>query len=295
MLTIARTTVPVAVAGLLLTACGGGGKAGPAPLATAPLGANPIGAAPDSAGASMGAAPMGGTGIDAAPMSGAAAVKAGLPMTAAAPLSVDAHTLTTRGMGKASGTPDTLTIMIGVSTQGSSAKAALDTNNAKANALIDLLRGRGVAAKDLQTRQLSINPTYHDKSGTISGYQVDNMVQATLHSIGSAGALLDAAAGAAGDAVRVQQIGFSIGDDSAMRAQARTQAVSQATAQAAQIAKAAGVTLGRIRSITELADAGYPISYDMRGAVGSASAPSVPLQAGQQELTISVDIVYDIS
>jgi uncharacterized protein YggE len=77
-------------------------------------------------------------------------------------------------------------------------------------------------------------------------------------------------------------------------AQARSQAVNQAKAQAAQLAKAAGVTLGRIRSITELADPGYPISYDMRAAAG-ASESSVPLQAGQQELTISVDIVYDIS
>jgi hypothetical protein len=92
----------------------------------------------------------------------------------------------------------------------------------------------------------------------------------------------------------VRQIAFSVGDDSALRAQARSQAVNQAKAQAAQIAKAAGVTLGSIRSITELVDVGYPIGYDMRAASGSSES-SVPLQAGQQELTISVDIVYDIT
>jgi uncharacterized protein YggE len=219
-------------------------------------------------------------------------------MAAPAPVaavSVDAHTISTRGVGKVSGTPDTFTVMIGVSTQDSKAKAALDANNVKANALIELLRSKGVAAKDLQTRQLSINPTYNDKSGTISGYQVDNTVQATLHSIANAGSLLDAAAGVVGNAVRVQQLGFSIGDDSALRAQARSQAVSQAKAQAAQIAEAAGVTLGRVRSITELVDSGYPINYDMRAAAAAGSSESVPLQPGQQELTISVDIVYDIS
>jgi hypothetical protein len=306
MLTVARTAVPLAVAGLLLTACGGG-KADPGSLPKGPIDANPIGAAPNSAGTSRGEMPMagtsmGGTAMSGAPMAGAGSDAAApvsvavpmrptMPMTVAAP--VDAHTITTRGVGKVSGTPDTLTVMIGVSTQDPSAKAALAANNSRANALIELLRSKGVADKDLQTRQLTINPTYNDKSGTITGYQVDNTVQATLHSIASAGALLDAAAGVVGNAVRVHQIGFSIGDDSALRAQARSDAVSQAKAQAAQIAKAAGVTLGRIRSITEVLDGGSPITYDMRSAVGAAD--SVPLQPGQQELTVSVDIVYDMT
>ena len=309
MLTIARTAVPVAVAGLLLTACSGG-KADSAHVSNPPNGSNPIGAepnvgtpngmgAPDSASAPMGMGkPMGTAGGDAAAMSVAGAMRARQPMTApvaaSSAMMVDAHTITTRGVGKASATPDTLTMMIGVSTRDSSAKAALEANNAKAAALIDLLRKNGVAANDLQTRQLSINPTYNDKSGNITGYQVDNVVHARLHDIARAGALLDAAASAVGNAVRVQQIAFSIGDDSALRSQARAQAVSQAKAQAAQIAKAAGVSLGRIRSIIESVDAGYPISYDMAGAA-TAGSVAVPLQAGQQELSVSVEIIYDIS
>jgi hypothetical protein len=300
MLTVARTAVPAAVAGLLLTACGGGGKAAPAALTTAPIGANQIAPAPmDSTsigGAPMGTGGMAGVGIDAtAPMSGAAPMRATLPLPAA-PLvaSMDAHTITTRGVGKASATPDTLTVTIGVSTQDSSAKAALDANNAKASALIELLRKNGVADKDLRTRQLSINPSYDYKSGTISGYQVDNTVQATLHNIATAGALLDAAAGVVGNAVRVRQLWFSVGDDSALRAQSRAQAVNHAKDQAAQIAKAAGVTLGPIRSITELVDYSSPSNYDMQAASGSSSA-SVPLQPGQQELSVSVAIIYDMS
>jgi uncharacterized protein len=305
MLTVARTTVPIAVAGLLLTACGGG-KGDPTSLPKTPNDRNLIGVAPNSAATSMGGTgTMGGTGMMSQTGTGGAAIDVGAPMASAmkpglpvaatvAPLlSADTHTLATRGVGKASGSPDTLTVMIGVSTQGSSARAALNANNAKANALLAVLRGKGVADKDLQTRQLTINPTYDDKSNTITGYQVDNVVQATLHSLGNAGALLDAAAGAVGNAVRVQQIGFSIGDDSALRAQARAQAVEQARAQAAQLAKAAGVTLGRIRSITEIVDAGYPVNYDMRSAAGASAA--VPLQPGQQELSVSVDIIYDIS
>jgi uncharacterized protein YggE len=303
MLTVARTAVPVAaVAGLLLTACGSGGK-DPGSPDTAPIGANPIGShligAPEPMSAPTGMdKPMGSTGSDAAAPAGGVAGHRGIaaPIAAAAPASapvtMDAHTITTRGVGKASATPDTIMIMIGVSTQGSSAKAALADNNAKSTALLDLLRANGIAAKDMQTRQLSINPTYTDKS-KISGYQVENMVQAKSRDIAGAGALIDAAAGVVGNAVRVQHISFSVDDDSALRAQARSEAVTQAKAQAAQLAKAAGVTLGRIRSITEQVDPGYPIGYDMRSAAGAAE--SAPLQAGQQELSVSVDLVYDIS
>ena len=316
MITVARTAVPAALAGLLLTACGGG-KSGPTTLATGSAGGNPIAVAPtvapnraepmkpgtnwlgtstavpNSAGSPMGAV----AGMDSVASGGmAASLRAAMPVAAApsvAAAPADAHTIAVRGVGKASGTPDTLTVVIGVSTQDASAKAALEANNAKAAALIALLRKNGVDPKDLQTRQLSINPTYNDKSATISGYQVDNVVQVRLHDIAGAGTLLDAAAGAVGNAVRVQQIGFSVGDDSAVRAQARAQAVNQAKAQAAEIAKAAGVTLGRIRSITEVGDAGYPVSYDMSPAAGAAS--SVPLQPGQQELTVAVDLVYEMS
>ena len=150
-----------------------------------------------------------------------------------------------------------------MSTQASSAKSALDANNSKANALIELLRRNGVANKDLRTSQLSINPVYNDRSSAITGYQVDNTVQATLRDLGKAGTLLDAAVGTVGNAVRIQQISFSIGDDTALRAQARAQAVAQAKAQAGQLAQAAGVSLGAIRSLTELVDGGSPITYDM--------------------------------
>jgi len=293
---LARTAVPVAVAGLLLTGCGGD-----KPHTT--IGARQIAPqiAPNVAASSVGGSSVGGSGValDALPSGMAAGIAA--PVNAVTPLAaiptaaVDGHTLSTRGVGRASGTPDTLTVQIGVSTQASSARSALDANNSRANALLELLRRNGVANKDLRTSQLSINPIYNDKSTAITGYQVDNTVQATLHDLGKAGSLLDAAVGTVGDAVRIQQIAFSIGDDTALRAQARAQAVAQARAQAGQLAQAAGVSLGAIRSLTEQVDAGSPITYDLGKAAAGASAASVPMQAGQQEITVAVDLVYDIS
>jgi uncharacterized protein YggE len=203
-----------------------------------------------------------------------------------------------RGVGLVKGTPDTLRVVLGVETRSASAKDALAANNDKANALVDTLKSKGVEAKDIQTSQLSINPTYDDKGQRITSYQVTNQVTATLHDIAGAGGLIDAAAGAVGDAVRVQSMGFSIDDDSALKAEARTQAVHLAQLQAEQMAKAAGVKLGGVRLITEIPSSSGPMPmYDQyRSSIGaSPAAQPAPVLPGTQELSLTVDVVWDIA
>ncbi|MGH3769257.1 MAG: SIMPL domain-containing protein [Pseudonocardiaceae bacterium] len=198
--------------------------------------------------------------------------------------------ITTRGLGTVTRAPDTVTMVIGVQTRAPSAKGALDANTAKATALINVLKSKGVAAADLQTSQLSVNPTSEPTTGRITGYEVTNQVTAKLHDIGAAGGLIDAAGEAAGDAVRLQQLSFSIADDSAARAQARSDAVRQAQAHAKQVADAAGVQLGPIRSITEMPGS-TPGPFG-RNAPGAAA--SVPIEPGTQDLTVMVEVVYAI-
>jgi uncharacterized protein YggE len=201
--------------------------------------------------------------------------------------------ITVRGTGTVRGTPDTMTVVLGVQTRGDTAEAALGANSERATALIGALESRGVAAADLQTSQLSINPTYDQQGTRIVGYEVTNQVTATLRDIAAAGGLVDAAAGAAGDAVRVQQLGFSIDDDSEPRAQARAAAVRQAQSQAEQLAEAAGVALGPVRTITEVA-AGQPEPYPYPYADRSTAASLPPIEPGTQELEVVVEIVYGI-
>jgi uncharacterized protein len=97
-----------------------------------------------------------------------------------------------------------------------------------------------VAAADLQTSQLSINPT-STPNGRINGYDVTNLVTATLRDIGGAGGLVDAAAAAAGDAVRIP----------------------------------AGTTF--------TGDTARP---------ASPAASTVPIEAGTQQLSVTVELTY---
>ena len=213
--------------------------------------------------------------------------------TAAANSGVADGSISAQAIGTISGTPDVVTIVIGVQTQSASAQTALDDNNKKAAEVIGVLKDSGVAPADLQTSQLSINPSYDEKGQQITGYQVTNMVTAKLRDISTAGAVIDAAGKTAGDAIRVQQLSFSIDDDSALRAQARADAVRRAQAQAKQMAEAAGVQLGAIRSITE-APAATPTTYPAMAEADTVAA-SVPLQPGSQELSVVVQVIYAIA
>jgi uncharacterized protein YggE len=120
------------------------------------------------------------------------------------------------------------------------------------------------------------------------------MLQATLHNLKTAGGLIDAAAASVGNAVRIDQMSFSVSDDSTENAQARTDAVTKAQLQAEQIAKAAGAKLGRIRTITEQPPQQDQPNFDATAARLPA-ASSVPILAGQLTVNVSVQITYDIT
>jgi len=248
-----------------------------------------IGALALSGCAAAGEQPAAGSSAAVAPMAVASGAAADTADSGAA---VDSS-ITAQATGTISGTPDVVTIVIGVQTQSTSAQTALDDNNKRATDVIGVLKESGVAPADLQTSQLSINPSYDEKGQQITGYQVTNMVTAKIRDISTAGTVIDAAGKTAGDAVRVQQLSFSIDDDSALRAQARADGVKRAQAQAKQMADAAGVQLGSIRSITET-PAGTPTIYPAMAAGDTAAAP-VPIEPGSQELSVVVQVVYAIA
>ena len=60
-------------------------------------------------------------------------------------------TIVVAGHGVAMGTPDTMTMTIGVQSSQPSAQAALDQNNQEATTLENTLMAKGVAEKDVQT------------------------------------------------------------------------------------------------------------------------------------------------
>lgn len=207
--------------------------------------------------------------------------------------------LTVQGTGQATGTPDLLTVALQVSASGPSATAALSKDNALAGAVVNAYKAGNVAEKDIQTANLSLQPQYVYPRGvpTLTGYQVNNTITATLHDVSSAGAVIDAVVTAGGNAVQIQSIGFSSSDPSQVGAKARGRATAQAVARAKALALAAGDRLGPLCSLTDQPSVsviqGEPSNLAFSDS-GAATAP-VPIEAGTQKQSAHVTLVYALA
>jgi hypothetical protein len=206
----------------------------------------------------------------------------------------DTPEITVTGVGEVTGTPDTLTVEMDVDTQSAHASTALSQNESQTGTLIQTLTGSGVSQSDIQTASLSIEPVYGNDSQSITGYEVDETVEVTLHDLSTAGGILDAAARSVGDDVRIDSMSLSISDTSSLMAQARSAAMADASTKATQLAAGAGTTLGPIVSITDNTQLSSTETPLPEAASGALAGSAVPVEAGSDQLTVSVSVVYQL-
>lgn len=199
-------------------------------------------------------------------------------------------TITVSATGKVLGTPDTLNLTMGVSTTAASASAALERNNAAMTKLQASLTSAGVAIAAMQTANLSLSPNTNAK-GQIINYEADDTLAVTLTDLAKAGAVIDAASTAAGNAARIEGISFSISHSAALLSEARRRAMANATSAATTLAAAAGEHLGRVLKIDEQS-AQLP-SPPLASAAGTAR--SVPLQPGTTPISVQLQVVFALA
>jgi uncharacterized protein YggE len=201
--------------------------------------------------------------------------------------------ITVTGTGTVNGTPNQLTLSMGVQVNASSVDSALQEANQAVSRVTAALKAHGVAARDIQTSGLSIQPNYRSNSPIPDGYGVSEYLTATLRKISAAGAQIQVAVQAGGNAVTVDGVSLDLTDTSGLLGRARAAAVSDARHKAAQYASAIGQPLGPVVSITDQAPAQpYPFYAAASGAAQGSKA--VPISPGTQQLSVSVTVVFAI-
>jgi len=193
--------------------------------------------------------------------------------------------------GKVYAAPDQATVQIGVNTQSKSVSEALKQNSQDTTAVIEQIKGLGVDAKDIQTSNFSISPTYDESYTRVNGYQVSNTVVVTIRDLSQTGALLDGVVEAGANSIL--GLSFDIADPTELQAEARAQAIANAKQKAEQMAEAAGVSLGEVLSINESISYVQP-AYAMDRGMVAAEAMPVPVETGQQQISVDVSISYRI-
>ena len=207
-------------------------------------------------------------------------------------------TVRVTGTGMVAGDPDVVVLSIGVSVERDSVKQAR-TEAAEAMAgVIESLKGNGLLDADIQTQYFSIHQRYDYSKGKreFRGYSVTNSVSAKIRNLDTVGNVIDDAAEAGGDLVEINSIQFTIDDTTKLKMQARVKAMQDAQAKAQTLATEGGVKLGKPISISESGDfyVPQPLHFDFAFAEDAAASVETPIQSGQLQITVTVNVIYEI-
>jgi uncharacterized protein YggE len=202
------------------------------------------------------------------------------------------------GEGKVTAVPDVAILNLGVQAQAASVADAQSQAAEAMDKVMTALKDGGVTEKDIQTQSFNIQQLtrYDDKTQqqVVIGYQVNNTVTAKIRDVDNAGEVIDAAAAEGGDLTRINSIGFTVDDPKPFQEQARQQAVADAAAKAKQLADTAGVKLGKPLYITESSYLPGPIYRDATMSAEGAPKVTTPVSPGEMEITVNVQIAYEI-
>ena len=210
------------------------------------------------------------------------------------------HTISVSGTGTVTLKPDVADLHLGVLITRQTVKAAQADAASAMTKVIAALKALGIADKDIQTSNVSLQPAYDYSSNSnpprITGFHMSNSVTVTVRDLAKLGDAIDN--GLAAGATSLDGVNFRVDDETAAEAQARQAAMAEAKSKAQTLATAAGVSISGVASISETsAPMPYPIMYS-GGAPAAAvdgSKVATPIQAGTTDVTITVAVTYLIN
>ncbi|MBX3217001.1 MAG: SIMPL domain-containing protein [Labilithrix sp.] len=232
----------------------------------------------------------------------------------------DAHTnvVVVLGKGEVSRKPDVARTTMGISVTAPTVAEASRLANQQMASLIAAIKKEGIADKDVQTANYSINferieppqvfappavappgrpgapapapaPAPVAPPARAGQYRISNTVRVTVRDIDKAGKLLDAAVAAGAN--EVWGISFEIDKPEALEAEARDKAAADARTRAEALARTQGRKLGDVVSVSEsVSGGGRPMPQMAKSAeMASFDTPVVP---GEIAVSAQLEVVY---
>lgn len=215
---------------------------------------------------------------------------------------IQKDTITVSGKGEVVVKPDIATVSFGVSAENLDVAKAQTESATKMNKIIDMLKAKGVAEKDIKTTNYNIYPRYDYLKTTelyyggkqvLAAYVVSQTVEVKIRDISKAGEILSGV-GEFG-VTDISGLTFTVDKQDDVKDQARELAIQDAKAQAKVLAKGLGVRLEKITAFSE--SGASPVYYDRvmsakAVSMESSVAPQIPV--GENTVTSNVNITYEI-
>jgi uncharacterized protein YggE len=188
--------------------------------------------------------------------------------------------------------PDRIRAIVGVSTVASTVGEALSAAAEAQERIIEAAVAAGVDRSAAQTVGYRVGQDY-EPGGAVSRHRADVSLSLVFPDIAGASSLLAVMGEAAGDSFRVHGVNPEASDAEPARRVAREAAVTAAARQAGELASAAGVRLGRLKSLVE--GAGGPGGQWSGGVRLMAASSGVPgIEGGGLTIRVEVTATYEI-
>lgn len=200
------------------------------------------------------------------------------------------------GEGHVSVSPDVAVLFTGVTATGKDLRRVTADTDAQLRRILDALAKAGIAAKDVQTvrHDVSVDRDWNVKGGgpgPITGYTVSDELRVKVRDLRGLGTVIERVLAAGSNTLR--SLSFEKEDPAPEQARALAAAYGAARAKAEAIARAAGVTLGEVQTVSESGEVRpFPVMRDARAMAMKAEA--APVAAGEVEVSATVSATFAI-
>ena len=207
-------------------------------------------------------------------------------------------TLAVAAEGKVERAPDVADLSAGVMTQSKTASEAMRLNAQKMTAVVAALKRAGIADRDIQTSGINLNPQYmyrENQPPLLTGYQANNNVSVRVRDIANMGKTIDALVAQGSNQINGPT--FRLDKPEPALDEARVAAMKKARERAELYAKASGLRVKRIMQISEgsaVTPPPYPVPVMRAQSMAEAKDASTPVAAGEVELSVTVNVVFEL-
>jgi uncharacterized protein len=207
------------------------------------------------------------------------------------------NSISISGRGEVSAVPDIVDITISIESTAKKAGEAMQTNKKSMKALFDTIGNLGIPDKDVATTNFKVDQQFEysnegKKPPKVVGYEVTNTVRVRLRKVEKMGEFLDLAVKDGASTIR--GLSFSISETGKLLDEARKQAMEDARRKAEVYAKSGGFTLGKVMTVVEGGGVIIPLRPAVSRKLASSAEESVPVAEGEQQLSIDVNVVWEI-
>ena len=195
--------------------------------------------------------------------------------------------------GRVTRPPDYVGIDAGVTNEAPTATEAIRQNAARMEAIRAALRRAGIADRDIRTSSISLQPQWREVDNQprlFTGYMASNQLGIRFRDIGSAGRVIDTLVGAGVNQIQGPNLGIERPE--AALDEARALAVANARARADLYARALGMRIRRVVSISESANSSPMANF--ANARTARFVAQTEIDPGVQALTIDVTMVFEL-